>query len=613
LPGLPGAVQAVIGSAAAPFNKESQWSLQKHCPQTRSTERILSMSNRNYNNRGEELMAISLKDALSNNTKILKSKASKPSMQAVAIAMTTAVGATLLASYTEFQSVTVDGIVHAQTSNMVLWVLDILPFVFGYIGQYTSYVLANEANMMVLEQTEELRQHANELEKQATFASTHDALTGLPNRALFFDRLEQTLLRYRDQRKGLAVLLLNIENLKEIQDTLGLSSTDMIVKQLATRLASWSGSVDSVARIDTHSFAIMLSEFGDVRADAAAHNLIRSIEPQFVVNTLKLTLQPSVGIVTFPEHGEDADTLLQRAGVAQYFASKSPSGYSVYSPSMDQNSPRRLTLVGEFKRALARKEMQLYFQPKVRLADNTVYGVEALARWNHAQHGFISPDEFIKLAENNRLIRPLSQWVLEHAFQTCAEWHRAGINLVVSVNLSAKDLLDPELPDQIAGYAAKTEIQPEWIMLEITESSIMGDPARALIIIERLRGMGYQFSIDDFGTGYSSMAYLKKLPLSELKIDKSFVMDMLVSENDAIIVRATIDLAHNLGFSVTAEGVESVEAAEILKRMGCEIGQGFLFSEPLTKGDLEKWLTSQTMSQAAASAPAQEQLATDIA
>jgi diguanylate cyclase (GGDEF)-like protein len=556
-------------------------------------------------------MAISLKEALGNNTKILKSRASKASMQAVFIAVATAVGATLLASYTEFQSISVDGVIHAQTNNMVLWVLDVLPFIFGYIGQFTSYVVANEANMMVLEQTEELRQHTKELEKQATFASTHDTLTGLPNRALFYDRLEQSLLHYRSQKKGLALLLLNIGNLKEIQDTLGLSSTDLLVKQLATRLASWAGSVDSVARIDTYSFAIILSEFGDnVRADAAAHNLIKAIEPQFVINTLKLTLQPSIGIVTFPEHGEDADTLLQRAGVAQYFASKSATGFAVYSPSMDQHSPRRLTLVAEFKRALARNEMLLYFQPKVRLADNTVYGVEALARWHHAQHGFISPDEFIKLAENNRLIRPFSQWVVEKAFQICAEWHRAGINLVVSVNLSAKDLLDPELPDQIAGYAAKTGIQPEWIMLEITESSIMGDPARALIIIERLRGMGYQFSIDDFGTGYSSMAYLKKLPLSELKIDKSFVMDMLVSENDAIIVRATIDLAHNLGFSVTAEGVESVEAVEALKRMGCEIGQGFLFSEPLAKEGLEKWLAGQTMSRGASGAPAAEQLAT---
>jgi diguanylate cyclase len=563
------------------------------------TSRSLAIKPGYSHNCNEEIMVISLKELLSNNTKILKAKATKPSKQAVVIAVVAVISATLMVCYTEFQAITAEGIIHAQANNMVLWVLDALPFIFGYIGQYTSYVLAHEANLMVLEQTEELRQHASELEKQATFAATHDTLTGLPNRALFYDRLEQALLRFRDQKKGLGVLMLNIENLKEIQDTIGLSSTDLIIKQLSTRLASWSGTVDSVARLGTHSFAILLSEFGDhVSADAAARNLIKAIEPHFVINTMKLTLQPSIGIVIFPEHGEDADTLLQRAGVAQYFASKSVTGYSIYTPSMDEHSPRRLTLVGEMRRALERNELQLYFQPKINLADNTIHGVEALARWNHAKHGFISPEEFIKLAENNRMIRPFSQWVVECAFQTCSDWHKAGIPLKVSVNLSAKDLLDPELPDEIAGYAARTGVQPDWIMFEITESSIMGDPARALIIVERLRSMGYQFSIDDFGTGYSSMSYMKKLPLTELKIDKSFVMDMLSSENDAIIVRATIDLAHNLGFSVTAEGVESVEAMEMLKRMGCEFGQGFLFSKPLTRSDLEKWLAGQTVERA---------------
>jgi len=295
----------------------------------------------------------------------------------------------------------------------------------------------------------------------------------------------------------------------------------------------------------------------------------------------------------FPEHGEDADTLLQRAGVAQFFAAKSVSGFSVYSPNMDEHSPRRLTLMGELKRALERDELQLYYQPKVDLRHNIVIGVEALVRWRHQEHGFVQPEEFISLAERTRMIRPLSQWVLERAFITCAGWHDAGRTLAVSINLSAKDLHDPELPDLIAGIAAKTGVKPEWIMFEITESSIMEDPLRVLAIVERLRGMGFRLSIDDFGTGYSSLAYLKKLPVSELKIDKSFVMDMLASDNDAVIVRATIDLAHNLGLKVTAEGVETPEALEMVKRFGCDIAQGYYFSQALPRADFETWLAER--------------------
>ena len=295
-----------------------------------------------------------------------------------------------------------------------------------------------------------------------------------------------------------------------------------------------------------------------------------------------------------PEHGDDADTLLQRASVAQYFARKSVSGISTYSISMDEHSPRRLTLMGELKRAIDRDDLQLFYQPKINLAKNVICGAEALIRWKHELHGNISPDEFIGLAERHRMIRPLTQWVLERAFNTCAEWHQLGKDLTVSINLSTKDLHDPELPDQIAGIAAKSEVQPGWIVFEITESSLMGDPTRALLVIERLRSMGYQFSIDDFGTGYSSLAYLKKLPLSELKIDKSFVLDMAGNENDAIIVRATVNLAHNLGLTVVAEGIETAEAMNMLKSMGCDIGQGYLFSPALSKPDFEKWMSAWT-------------------
>jgi diguanylate cyclase (GGDEF)-like protein len=530
---------------------------------------------------------VSINQLLARNREVLKSRASKTALQGVLVAFAAVVAATLIAAYLESHAISLDGIVRAQKENFVLWILDAMPFVFGYIGQYGTYVIVQEASVLVLEQTQELRQHADQMERQATFAATHDLLTDLPNRALFYDRLEQAI-RGRD---GIhAVIMIAIDNLKEIQDTLGTASTDMVVKQLATRLSSWSGKRDSVARIDNHRFAILLSDCKTrAEPETAARNLIKAIEPYFVVSTLKLTLQPSIGIAICPEHGDDADTLLQRAGIAEYFASKAFANFSVYSPTMDEHSPRRLTLIGELKRAVERGELELYFQPKVSLAENTVIGVEALIRWNHPEHGFIPPEEFIGLAERHRIIRPLSDWVLEHAFRQSAAWQRAGRGLVVSINLSAKDLGDPELPDLIAGVLAKTGADPASIMFEITEGSIMNDPVRVLIIVERLRGMGFSFSVDDFGTGYSSLSYLKKLPVSELKIDKSFVMDMQSSQNDRVIVRATVDLAHNLGLKVTAEGIENAQTLDALRSYGCDVGQGYLFAKPLPLAELESW------------------------
>jgi len=228
------------------------------------------------------------------------------------------------------------------------------------------------------------------------------------------------------------------------------------------------------------------------------------------------------------------------------------------------------------------------------LASRRIMGVEALVRWRHPQHGFIPPDEFIGLAERTRMIRPLTQWVLERTFRECSAWHRQGRTFTVAVNLSARDLHDPELPDLIAGIAAKTDMQPEKVVLEITEGSIMADPARVLTILERLRGMGFTLSIDDFGTGYSSLAYLRKLPVSELKIDRSFVMDMLSSENDAVIVRATVDLAHNLGLKVTAEGVENKQTVTALRDFGCDVAQGYFFSPPLAAEQLQRWLAESS-------------------
>lgn len=287
---------------------------------------------------------------------------------------------------------------------------------------------------------------------------------------------------------------------------------------------------------------------------------------------------------------------MQKAGVALHVAQKSAKGYALYEPSFDKHTPLRLTLMSELRRAIEKNDLSLFYQPKVSLQTNELYGAEALVRWDHPTHGFIAPDEFIPMAERTRMIKQLSQWVLKRAFRDCAAWHQQGVNIKISVNLSTRDLHDPDLPDLIAGIAAATGIKPEWIILEITESSVMNEPENALAIINRLHDMGYQFSIDDFGTGYSSLAYLRKLPLVELKIDKSFVTELMSNDNDSTIVKAIINLAHNLGLSVTAEGVENEVILAILKDYNCDIVQGYYVSKPLSVKDFLAWMAESKLS-----------------
>lgn len=528
---------------------------------------------------------------LSENVRILKSEVTRTAYQGVAIAVVSIIIATLLVCFYQTGSITINGIIEAQRNNFALWVLDIVPFIFGFWGQYSGSIIAYQASTLIFDQTQELRNKAEDLQKQATYSATHDILTALPNRGLFYDRVEQGILSANHQNRLLSILLVDVENFKEVYDTLGRNSSDQIVRQISSRLQGVVLGTDKVARIDGNVFSILLTDPTEEKeAELLAHHIQKALEPAFVVERLSISIHANIGIVHFPIHGEDVDSLVQKAGVALYMASSSNEGYAVYEPSFDEHSPRRLTLMNELRHALERGELELYYQPKISLQSDTLYGAEALVRWHHPKHGFISPDEFIPMAERTRMINSLTLWVLKEAFQHCANWHKHGKDLTISVNLSAKDLHDPGLPDIIAGVAASTGIEPEWIILEITEGSIMTDPELTLEILDRLNGMGYQLSIDDFGTGYSSLAYLKKMSLNELKIDRSFVQDILVSESDDVIVKATINLAHNLGFHVTAEGVETKEILDKLKTYDCDIAQGYYLSKPLSVLDFDNWM-----------------------
>jgi EAL domain-containing protein (putative c-di-GMP-specific phosphodiesterase class I) len=304
---------------------------------------------------------------------------------------------------------------------------------------------------------------------------------------------------------------------------------------------------------------------------------------------LKLDVQASIGIAVYPEHGSDADTLLQRADVAMYMAKQDKTGYIVYDPKDDKHSPHRLTLMGELRHAIESDELVLHYQPKATIKTGEIIEVEALVRWQHPQHDLMRPDEFIPLAERTGLIKPLTVWVLNHALQQHSIWKEQGLDIGVAVNMSAHGLLDLELPDLIAGVLASHNAEPNRLVLEITETTIMVDQERALQILTRLADMGVRLAIDDFGTGYSSLAYLSKLPVREIKIDKSFVMDMNENEKHAMIVRATIDLAHNLGLEVIAEGTCAKEIFARLESLNCDAAQGEYISPPISVEEFEHW------------------------
>jgi EAL domain-containing protein (putative c-di-GMP-specific phosphodiesterase class I) len=325
----------------------------------------------------------------------------------------------------------------------------------------------------------------------------------------------------------------------------------------------------------------------DVRT--VARKIEKALLPSFSLEGLSLGVEASIGAVLYPDHGSDADTLLQRADIAMYIAKQKGKEFALYATRMDQHSPRRLTLMGELRQSVEDDELMLYYQPKLERASGRVVGVEALVRWRHKEHGIMAPDDFIPLAERTGLINQLTHWVLENALRQATLWQGSGIEVGIAVNLSTRNLLDPEFPDRIAGLLASHDYPPGRLTLEITETSIMADPELALEILRRIAAMGVRFAIDDFGTGYSSLAYLKRLPVSEIKIDKSFVMEMCESENDAVIVKATIDLGHNLGLQVVAEGVENEETMERLGALGCDLLQGHFIRLPLTATEFARW------------------------
>lgn len=429
-------------------------------------------------------------------------------------------------------------------------------------------------------------------EKEISRLAYWDTLTNLPNRALFTDMLENAIKSAKAHEKSCFVLMMDLDRFKHVNDVMGHRFGDILLNQVAIRLSAELGvGGTKPARLGGDEFAILLPDSSKEDALNLANRILHSLEKPISIEDQTVDLGAGIGIAGFPEHAADAQTLLSRVEVAMYAAKLGNSGAIIYSPDIDKTSQQSLSLLSELRAALEQQAFRLYVQPKVGLDHGQVIAVEALVRWIHPERGFIFPDQFIPFAEQTGFIRQLTYWVMTEAARVCHVWADYGINLKISVNISTRDLLDQDLPAKFAHILQQNQVQASSFCLEITESAIMDDPVRAFQTLDKLHGMGLDLSIDDFGTGYSSLAYLKRLPVHELKIDKSFVLKMEKDIDDTKIVKSTIDLGHNMGLRVVAEGVENLEVMTLLKELGCDQAQGYYISKPMPSADFPAWLS----------------------
>lgn len=448
---------------------------------------------------------------------------------------------------------------------------------------------------------ENMRVSVSAQQQQIRQLAYWDTLTGLPNRVQFRNAVQEAITQAQAEGGSVAVLLLDLDRFKHVNDVLGYRFGDLLLKGVAERLSQQVvRGHDVVARLSGDEFAVLLREGDAELVQSVAQRVSRAFDTPITLEEHKVDMGAGIGMACWPLHAADVDTLLNRAEVAMYAAKRRGSGPLLYDASFDASSAQTLSLLGELRHAVEHGELRLFLQPKLGLDSATVVGAEALVRWQHPERGMVPPMQFIPFAEQTGFIRTLTMWVFEEAARLWLELHAHGMALTLSVNLSARDLLDQDLPQKFEALLVKHQVPAEALCLEITESAIMDDPQRALATLNRLSALGFKLSLDDFGTGYSSLAYLKRLPVDELKIDKSFVMSMETDLDDAKIVRSTIDLAHNLGLTVVAEGVENAKVWDLLRELNCDQAQGYHMGKPMPSDEFRKWSASWATRQRAA-------------
>ena len=444
---------------------------------------------------------------------------------------------------------------------------------------------------------ERMRVNVADKQQQILKLAYWDSLTGLPNRVQFRDAVREAIAQAEATaaadaaaRPTVAVLMLDLDRFKHVNDVLGYRFGDLLLKRVAERLTQQIvRGGDLVARLGGDEFAVLLRDGDAALAESVAQRIAAAFDAPLTLEEHTIDMGAGIGMACWPQHAADADVLLSRAEVAMYAAKRRTQGPLMYHAAIDAASSQTLSLLTELRQAVDQGELRLYLQPKLMLDTGRVGGAEALVRWAHPQRGLVPPMEFIPFAEQTGFIRTLTMWVFEEAARHWLRLQAEGLPLVLSINLSTRDLLDQDLPQKFDALLVKHRVPAEALCLEITESAIMDDPQRALATLNRLSGLGFKLSIDDFGTGYSSLAYLKRLPVDELKIDKSFVLNMESDLDDAKIVRSTIDLAHNMGLTVVAEGVENAKVWDLLRELECDEAQGYHMGKPMPANEFQAW------------------------
>jgi diguanylate cyclase (GGDEF)-like protein len=417
-----------------------------------------------------------------------------------------------------------------------------------------------------------------------------DPLTDLANRSRFNEYLERALQDAGRSGRKLSILVMDLDRFKYVNDTLGHGVGDHVLREVSRRLLQVVATADCVARLGGDEFALLMKAGERADFSDTARAIIAALETPILYEGQPLDVGTSIGIAHFPEHGADAQTLVRNADIAMYVAKRNKTGFATYDPNYDSSQQEHLSLLGELRRAVEQNELRLHYQPKVSLHSANVSAVEALLRWEHPVRGVVNPALFVPFAEHTGYIKVLTRWVMREAIRQCGAWLKDGLRLQVAINISARDLMNRDLPDQVAALLAEHQVPANLVCLEITESGFMDDPAHAQKVLDRLAALGLQLSIDDYGTGYSSLSYIMRLPVQELKIDRSFISRMVGNSDISTIVRSTIELGHNLGLKVVAEGVEDAASWSMLQALGCDDAQGYFMSRPLDPRTLEKWM-----------------------
>ena len=439
----------------------------------------------------------------------------------------------------------------------------------------------------------EMRRQIHTRQEELEYHALHDELTGLANRALLIDRLEQSIHNAKQEKSSFSILIMDLDRFKEVNDTLGHAVGDKLLQQVAKRLTNLLREVDVIVRLGGDEFAVLLPTAHEKHAEIIAKKIINEFQMVFTVDNTPLYIGISIGISVYPQHGTTAQILQQRADVAMYVAKRNKTAYEIYNQKHDEYSVGRLALISDLRNAIDQNQLFMEYQPIVDLKTGKVIYAEALLRWNHPEHGKVFPDDIIPIAEQTGLINPITYWILDTTAKYNKRLQANDTNIKIAINLSVYNLQESDFVENIIAIYEHNKISTSNFIMEVTESVMMTNPKKSIDVLNQLNKLGIEIAIDDFGTGYSSLAYLKQLPLSKLKIDKSFIMDMIEDDNDAMIVRSTIDLAHNLGMKVVAEGIEEKEMVDLLQILGCEFGQGYYMSHPINEDDFEKWTLEQ--------------------